>query len=119
MPYVYQNKSSEMAHAVQKWFREQEVDIPDNDEFVADLMAIPELKQTTGRGVLTLPDKDEIAKLLGGLSCDIFDALRLTFAFPVMSNKMRRITEDIQSRIQKKIKKNLSPHRRALGRIGR
>lgn len=119
LPDVYQNKSAEMAHAVQKWFREQEVDIPDDDEFTADLMAIPELKQTTGRGVLTLPDKEEISKMLGGLSCDIFDALRLTFAFPVMSNKMRRITEDLQARIQKKIKKNLSPHRRALGRIGR
>lgn len=119
LPDVYQNKSAEMAHNVQKWFSEQEVDIPDDDEFVTDLLAIPELKQTTGRGVLALPDKEEIAKLLGGMSCDIFDALRLTFAFPVMSNKARRITEDLHARIQKKILKNVSFHRKTLFRIGR
>lgn len=115
---VFAYKGDEMANAVREWFREQECDIPDDEEFVGDLLVIPDLKHTTGRQLLKLPDKEEIKTLLNGMSCDIFDALRLTFAFPVVSQKMKEITKDISSKIQKKSNQRLSRHRSAIKRIG-
>lgn len=81
---IYANKGSEMADAVKAWFEDGGANIPDLDELQADLVAIPPLKSIGSRGRLGLPPKDEIKKVLGR-SPDFFDALRLTFAFPVAS----------------------------------
>lgn len=97
-PDVYLNKRAEMADAVRQWFSEGGVRIPDDDEFHLDLLAIPPLKETTSRGVLALPSKEDIRKLFGK-SCDIFDGLMLTFAFPVISpraNTVRRAEIDVR-----------------------
>jgi hypothetical protein len=79
---VYQNKRAEMFDNMRMWFTDGDVCIPDDDEFCNDLLAIPPLKQTTSRGLLALPPKDEIVASFGK-SPDIADALALTFAFPV------------------------------------
>lgn len=82
-PDIYANKSAEMADAVRRWFEDGSCNIPDDDAFQADLAAIPPLRERGSRGKLALPPKDDIKQLLGGKSPDIFDALKLTFAFPV------------------------------------
>jgi SAM-dependent methyltransferase len=96
-PDIYANKSAEMADAVKTWFEEGNCNIPDDDAFQADIVAIPPLLQRGSRGKLALPPKDEIKKQLGR-SPDIFDALKLTFAFPVARNasgqRIRRVTLD-------------------------
>lgn len=92
-PDVYLNKRSEMYDAMRAWFAEGGVRIPDDDDFHMDLLAIPPLRETTSRGLLALPPKEEIKKLFGK-SPDIADALALTFSFPVASravqNRVRR-----------------------------
>lgn len=94
---VYGNKGAEMADAVREWFEAGGVNVPDTDDFQADIVAIPPLRTQGSRGRLSLPPKDEIKKVLGR-SCDYFDALRLTFSFPVSSraaqNRIRRAELD-------------------------
>lgn len=94
---VYGNKSAEMADAVKEWFEEGGANIPDTDDFQADIVAIPPLRSHGSRGRLALPPKDDIKKVLGR-SPDFFDALRLTFSYPVSSrsvqNKIRRVELD-------------------------
>jgi hypothetical protein len=89
-PDIYLNKRAEMYDDMQKWFMDGGVSIPDDDELVSDIMAIPPLEQTTGRGVLTLRPKEKIIEEYGK-SPDIADALALTFAFPVNSGTKQRI----------------------------
>lgn len=84
-PDIYANKRSEMAAAVKSWFEEGGCNIPDDDAFQADITAIPPLIERGSRGKWALPPKDEIKKELGR-SPDIFDALCLTFAYPVHKN---------------------------------
>ncbi|MDD3089641.1 MAG: class I SAM-dependent methyltransferase, partial [Candidatus Omnitrophica bacterium] len=90
---VYGNKRAEMADLAREWFESGGVNIPDTDDFQADIVAIPPLRTQGSRGRLHLPPKDEIKKVLGR-SSDYFDALILTFAFPVASRAA-------QSRIQR------------------
>jgi len=96
-PDVYVNKRAEMADAVREWFAEGGVNIPDDDEFHMDMLAVPPLKQSGSRGLLILPPKDKIKEMFGR-SPDIFDALMLTFAFPVASQatqtRMKRVELD-------------------------
>jgi hypothetical protein len=96
---VFGNKSAEMADAVKRWFEEGGANIPDDDEVQADLVSIPPLEGRGSRGRLGLPPKDEIKKVLGR-SPDIFDALRLTFAYPVASraaqSRIRRAEVDVR-----------------------
>jgi hypothetical protein len=83
-PDVFKNKRSEMAHALKDWFNDGDVSIPDTDELEVDLMCIPEsLNDSSGR--LLIESKDNIKKKLRK-SPDIFDALCLTFAYPVRSD---------------------------------
>lgn len=89
-PDIFADKGSEMADAVRQWFEDGGANIPDDDEFQADILAIPPLRPRGSRGRLGLPPKDEIKKALGR-SCDVFDALRLTFAYPVAGNAVPRI----------------------------
>lgn len=77
----YQNKRAEMAFALRDWLTEGGVSLPDDDDVGTDLMAIPDFQQSS-RGLLFLPSKDKIKELYGK-SPDIFDALCLTFAYPV------------------------------------
>lgn len=88
-PDTYANKRAEMADSVLEWFTEGGVNIPDDDEFHMDMLAVPPVAPKGSRGVLALPPKDEIIKLFGK-SPDIFDALMLTFAHPVASVAAQR-----------------------------
>jgi hypothetical protein len=86
---VYQNKRCEMYDTFRQWFEEGGVSIPDDDEFVNDILSIPVLEPTTSRGLLGLPSKKEMAKQSGIKSTDIADAAVLTFSFPVFSDSAR------------------------------
>jgi hypothetical protein len=81
-PLVYTNKRSEMIIQAGEWFaNEGGVRIPDDDSFHADIAAMPEYRSGSDQRK-SMPPKSEIKKTLGR-SPDIFDALSLTFAFPV------------------------------------
>ena len=88
MPELYRNKRAQMYGFMKDWFEEEGVSIPDEDIFVRDLMMIPGFEQTTSRGLLTLPSKEQIKKNNDGISPDIADSLALTFAFPVRAKSM-------------------------------
>jgi hypothetical protein len=73
-----------MLFAVRDWFKEGETRIPDDDNFEMDLLCIPEAKENSS-GRFFMADKKTIKKQFGK-SPDIYDALALTFAYPVRSN---------------------------------
>lgn len=94
-PNKYTNKRSEMILAGADWLNGGEVSIPDcleqrldgntwicdGNEIHADLACLPMHRETSDGKHQVLP-KEEIIKILGR-SPDIFDALALTFAYPV------------------------------------
>jgi len=79
----YLNKRAEMAFELRDWLLGGGTKLPDDEELETDLMAIPDFNQNS-RGLLYLDPKDKI-KAAYGKSPDIFDALILTFAYPVHS----------------------------------
>lgn len=79
---VYLNKRSEMIIAVADAVNGGDYRIPDNDEVHSDLAVMP-LDNTTSNGLRYIPPKKDIKKLHNGKSTDIFDALALTYAYPV------------------------------------
>lgn len=85
---VYANKRAEMFGNMRDWFMKKgEVSIPDDDELITDIAAMPDFKvQSTGRFIMI--SKDEIKKTLGK-SPDIADALALTFSqdTPIMDGQ--------------------------------
>lgn len=83
MDELYRNKRAEMAGFMQEWFEEGGADIPEKEEFARDIHMIPGFKRTGSRGLLTLPPKEDIKEENGGQSPNCFDALALTFAYPV------------------------------------
>lgn len=83
---IYLNKRVEIAFALKEWIEREGVDIPDDEEIHADLTAIPDYLITSS-GKKKLPAKDEIKKNLG-FSPDIFDAMALTFSYPI--NEIQR-----------------------------
>jgi len=85
---VHLNKRAEMADSVLEWFTEGSVNIPDDDEFHMDMLAVPPLAAKGSRGLLALPLKEKIIEAFGR-SPDVFDALMLTFAFPVAARAAR------------------------------
>lgn len=93
---IYLNKRTEMYDLARKWLEDGGTSIPDDEEFVTALLCIPPLKVTTGRGVLSLPSKEEIKKIMGDKVqiLNQIDALALTFAMPVYSaavaNRVKR-----------------------------
>lgn len=89
MPELYKNKRAQMYGDMKDWFEEGGVNIPDDNAFVRDLMMIPGFELSGSRGLLILPLKDKIKLDNKGLSCDIADALALTFAFPIKSRGMK------------------------------
>ena len=83
-PDIYLNKRSEILIEAAKWINAGNVNIPDSDELHADLACMP-LDEETSNGLKFLKSKREIKKLLGR-STDFFDAIGLTFAYPVRRN---------------------------------
>lgn len=77
----YLNKRAEMAMNLRDWLHEGGVSVPDDEEVEADLLAIPDFKENS-RGLIYIESKDKIKEAFGK-STDIFDAMMLTFAFPV------------------------------------
>lgn len=88
----YANKRIEMAMDLRDWMGEtgEFVSIPPSDDIASDLLAIPDFMQSTGSEKLKLPPKDVI-KQLYGKSPDIFDAMILTFAYPVQSERVAEL----------------------------
>jgi len=80
----YSNKRAEMHILARDWIESESVSIPDDDELEIDIASIPDFKETIN-GLIKIPPKDEIKKILGR-SPDLWDALILTFAYPVSSN---------------------------------
>lgn len=90
----YANKRAEMHILARDWIESDCVSIPDIDEFEVDIASIPEYKETIN-GLIKIPSKDEIKKILGR-SPDLWDAFILTFAYPValnIGNKRSRISK--------------------------
>jgi hypothetical protein len=88
----YANKRIEMAMDMRDWMGDtgEFVSIPASDDISSDLLAIPDFTQSTGSEKLKLPPKDLI-KQLYGKSPDIFDAMILTFAYPVQSERVAQL----------------------------
>jgi hypothetical protein len=80
-PDLYLNKRSEIIIECAKWLNARDVRIPDRDDIHADLACMP-LDEETSNGLHFIKSKREIKKILGR-SPDIFDAVALTFAYPV------------------------------------
>jgi len=78
------NKRAEMHGLARDWVEEGETSIPDDDQFVFDLLLIPQEKETPTHRMF-LPPKPEI-KAKSKVSPDIDDSFVLTFAFPVAHN---------------------------------
>lgn len=98
----YTNKRAEMAGEMKTWLEDDAgVDIPDDDKIEVELGVIPPFK-TSSNGKLQLISKDDIKKLYGGKSPDIFDSIVLTFAMPVQRTYNR------EGRIRKLQKSNNS-----------
>ena len=105
----YLNKRAEMALAVKEWFEDGPVSIPDCNTFAADILSIPMFKQNSNSLIFIEP-KDKIKKVLGK-SPDLFDALMLTFAFPVVSDWRGKGLHDFTSHNREK--RNPRPSRAA------
>jgi hypothetical protein len=90
----YANKRIEMAMNLRDWLGDtgEHVAIPDSDDIAADLLAIPDFVNSTGSEKLKLPPKDLIKKEYGR-SPDIFDAIILTFAYPVAGERPAALHE--------------------------
>lgn len=96
-PEMYLNKRAEILIAVRDWFHGENVNIPDDDEFHADMMAIPDYKETSNQKKFFEP-KAKIKKDVG-FSPDIMDALALTFAFLVVKqSQLKRFTKISQGK---------------------
>ena len=80
-PDLYLNKRSEIIMECAKWINARGVRIPDKDDIHADFASMP-LDEETSNGLHFIKSKREIKKLLGR-SPDIFDAVALTFSYPV------------------------------------
>jgi hypothetical protein len=85
---IYINKRAEMAGDMRDWFEEGNCRIPDDEELEADLLAVPDFKLTSS-SKRQLIAKDQIRKTFGK-SPDIFDALALTFAYPVRNDAISK-----------------------------
>jgi len=90
----YANKRIEMAMNMRDWFgdRGDQVSIPDSDDVASDLLAIPDFLQQDGSEKLKLAPKEQIKKDYGK-SPDIFDAMILTFAYPVRGERIAELAE--------------------------
>lgn len=93
---AYLNKRAEMHYMAKKWLedgllegggKKSTVSIPESEELLRDLMAIPEVDPSSN-GRLKIIDKRDIRKELK-LSPDLLDSFILTFAEPVVYHNRR------------------------------
>ena len=86
-PEKFVNKRAEILYAVREWlhggdlFRPGTVSIPDEDDLHAELLSVPNARRD-GNGRFFIIPKDDIKRKFGR-SPDKFDAIALTFAWPV------------------------------------
>jgi len=107
------NKRAEMALTLRDWIEDGMCDIPDDEDFFADLLIVPMYKETPTKKIY-LVSKAQI-KLDYGISTDIFDGTILTFAYPVAAN-MRGSKIRIANQIERnKTKSELTTIRRVTG----
>lgn len=102
----YLNKRAEMAiEGLGKWLGDTGEGVaiynPAEDKGVAmdiasDLLSIPGFQQTTGSEKIKLAPKDMIKKVYGK-SPDIFDAMILTFAYPVQGERPAELRQLIRT----------------------
>lgn len=91
----YVNKRAEMWGEMKAWLEDEiPVDIPDDDELHADLMA-PQYEYDSNTRI-KLEGKKEM-RSRGIRSPDLADALGLTFAYPVSSNALARRKISVKS----------------------
>jgi hypothetical protein len=90
----YANKRAEMFMDMRDWLGDtgEFAQIPDSDDVVGDLLAIPDFLQSTGSEKIKLAPKDAIKKEYGR-SPDIGDAMALTFAFPVQAERVSELSQ--------------------------
>lgn len=81
---TFLNKRAEMAFALRDWLEDGPCDIPDDDDFFSDLLITPMYLESPTKKIY-LESKKKI-RLLYGVSPDIFDAVIMTFAYPVSQN---------------------------------
>lgn len=82
----YGNKRAEMFFSLRTWLDSGPTNIPDEEDLVSDLMAIPE-PTINDRGKIFIPSKEYIKKEIGR-STNHADAMILTFAQPVRGKSM-------------------------------
>lgn len=89
-PVKYKNKRNEIWGLMSEWLTDETmpVDIPDDDEFQADICASPYTRDSNDRRVLLAKDK---IKSEFGFSPDFGDAGGLTFAEPVSVQEIETI----------------------------
>ena len=84
-----------MSIAVRDWVEEGYCDIPDEDDFFADLLIIPMYKESPSKKIYIVEKK--IIKKDYGISPDIFDGVAITFAYPVArdvgKSRIRKISQ--------------------------
>jgi len=80
-PQRHRNMRVQMHFDFREWFQDPDVSIPDDQQFITEIGAIPVEKETSNQ-VAYLVAKDDIKKDLGW-SPNKLDAAILTFAFPV------------------------------------
>ncbi len=88
------NKRAEIIYGVKEWVEDNGVNIPDDDSLHAELSCVPH-EEITANGKIYFISKKQIKKDYG-MSPDIYDALALTFAYPV-----RRALPNGKSRFNK------------------
>ncbi|MDE2099355.1 MAG: hypothetical protein KGL39_19030 [Patescibacteria group bacterium] len=90
----YANKRAEMYMDLRDWFGDtgEQVSIPNNDDVIADLLAIPDFLQETGSDKIKLASKKEIKKKYHR-SPDIADSIVLTFAYPVQGERIAELQD--------------------------
>ncbi|HEY9791437.1 MAG TPA: hypothetical protein V6D22_13620 [Candidatus Obscuribacterales bacterium] len=88
------NKRAEMFFSIRDWLGDSGllVSIPDDEALAADLLAIPDFLQSIGSEKIKLASKDEIKKEYGR-SPDLADAVALTFAYPVMGERIAELQQ--------------------------
>ena len=75
------NKRAEIIYSVKEWVEDNGINIPDDDSLHADLSCMPH-EEITANGKIFFISKKQIKKDFG-MSPDIYDALALTFTFPI------------------------------------
>ena len=87
-PQRHRNMRVQMHCDMREWFQDPDVSIPDDQQFITEIGAIPVEKETSNQ-VAYLVSKDDIKKDLGW-SPNKLDAAVLTFAYPVRKKVVDR-----------------------------